>query len=75
VPTLIDVGSWKIRVYFGDHNPPHFHLVCSDGRAALVAFDDLRVLDGDVPAQALAEARDWAAGNRARLIDAWTAGR
>ena len=41
-------GKWKVTMYFMDHNPPHFHIVCKDGEA-LVRIDTLDVIAGAVP--------------------------
>ncbi len=73
MPTLKDFGNFKIRVYFGDHNPPHFHLVGPDF-AALVAFSDLSVIGGSAPEKVLKEARKWAAENKAILQETWDQG-
>lgn len=73
MPTVKDFGRFRIRVYYGDHNPPHFHIVGPDF-AAQVAFSDLSVLNGDVPADVLREAREWAKENMAILQQTWDVG-
>ena len=56
-------------MYFGDHNPPHFHVLGRDG-AAQVQIDTLEVIamSGKVD---LREALDWAAGSKAVLQAKW----
>lgn len=56
-------------MYFGDHNPPHFHVLGRDG-AAQVRIDTLEVLvvSGRID---LREALDWADANRAILAQKW----
>ncbi len=56
-------------MYFGDHNPPHFHVLGREG-AAQVRIDTLDVIamSGKVD---LREALDWAAGNQADLQAKW----
>jgi len=44
MPTLLDRRSWKITMYFGDHNPPHFHIVTKNGTGSA---DRDRDIDGD----------------------------
>lgn len=73
MPTLKDFGSFKIRVYYGDHNPPHFHVISHDF-AALVAFSDLSVIGGSAPEKVLKEAREWAKDNQTLLQQTWDAG-
>jgi len=48
MPTLLDRRSWKITMYFGDHNPPHFHIVTKTGQEAQIAIATLTVMAGEV---------------------------
>jgi len=70
LPTIKDFKGYKIFMYFEDHNPPHFHVVGPDFKA-LVAIDDLRILEGSLPKKARA-ALDWAAKNKKELLARWT---
>ncbi len=56
-------------MYFGDHNPPHFHVLGREG-AAQVRIDTLEVMavSGRID---LREALDWAQTNRAILEAKW----
>jgi hypothetical protein len=70
MPRLIRFSASEIAMYFGDHNPPHFHVLGRDG-AAQVRIDTLEVMaiSGRVD---LREALDWAAENRLSLEVNWT---
>jgi hypothetical protein len=46
-----------IRMYFGDHNPPHFHAVYQDD-AAEYDINTLSVIKGKLPARAHAMVLD-----------------
>jgi len=70
VPTLFEIGSLRIRLYAGDHNPPHFHVVTSDGEA-LVRIADMTMLRGSIRRRDLETALEWARGNRRLLDDEW----
>ena len=70
MPTIEDFGAFKITIYFGDHNPPHFHVVAADF-AAQVRIDDLSILKGSLPAPVLRRVRRWAQANRALLESKW----
>ena len=63
-------GKWKVTMYFMDHNPPHFHIVCKDGEA-LVRIDTLDVIAGAVPSKMLKTALVWAAENKSTLRTEW----
>ena len=59
-----------VRMYFGDHSPPHFHAFYG-GREALVSIDDLRVLAGSLPPRALGLVIEWAALHQEELRACW----
>jgi len=70
MPALHREANWKLTMY-KDHNPPHFHVIVSDGSEALVAISDLRLLDGGAPAKVLRAARAWAVVHKPELMKAW----
>lgn len=70
MPTLKDFGAFRVTMYAGDHNPPHFHIVSPDGEA-LVTIAGLEVIAGAVSARMLKRARDWAAANIETLEAKW----
>ena len=59
-----------ITMYYRDHAPPHFH-VSYGGRFARIAFEPLRVLDGDLPPRVLGLVMEWASQRRLELRDDW----
>jgi len=56
-----------VRMYFADHNPPHFHAYYGD---ASVEIDIVRlaVMAGEFPPRALALVLEWAALHQAELV-------
>ena len=71
MPTIHDFGSFKISIYFGDHNPPHFH-VSAPEFAAKVRMDDLTITDGSLPPAIRRRVRRWAKSNQDVLQTAWS---
>jgi hypothetical protein len=69
MPRLIRFSASEVAMYFGDHNPPHFHVLGRDG-AAQVRIDTLEIMNmtGRID---LREALDWAASNRDLLAAKW----
>ena len=59
-----------IRMYFDDHDPPHFHALYG-GDEALVGIDSLAVLHGRLPPRAQGLVVEWASLRRAELREAW----
>lgn len=56
-------------MYFGDHNPPHFHILGRDG-AAQVRIDTLEVINQSGRVD-MREALDWANENQQLLEAKW----
>jgi hypothetical protein len=59
-----------ISMYFGDHNPPHFHAKYGDYEA-LVSIEDLSVLEGEIPKRALNMIIEWAGLHKKELETNW----
>ena len=59
-----------IRIFFNDHDPPHFHAVYG-GDEALIEIESLAVYRGELPQRALAMALEWAALHREELRRDW----
>lgn len=59
-----------IRLFHGDHPPPHFHAAYDD-HEALIEIDTLAVHRGSLPNRALALVLEWAARHRVELRRAW----
>ncbi len=72
MPTVEDFGAFKIAMYFGDHNPPHFHLSGPDFTAR-VRIDDLTVMavKGKLPPHIRRRALRWATDHRELLEAKW----
>lgn len=73
MPTVRRFRNSKLALYYGDHNPPHFHVV-GPGFAVLVDIETLAIIGGRARANDIAEALAWArgAGNRDKLRRLWT---
>mgnify|MGYP001548053203 CR=1 FL=1 len=70
MPTVSYFYGIAISMFFGDHNPPHFH--ARYGRArALVRIADGEVIAGDLPPTARRMVREWALARRAELEENW----
>jgi len=48
----------SIRMYFDDHNPPHFHAIYA-GDEIEIGISPLTVLHGKIPRRALGMAMEW----------------
>ena len=59
-----------IRMYFSDHQPPHFHAVYGE-HEALIQIETLAVYRGDLPGRAMSLVREWAGLHRPELQRDW----
>jgi Domain of unknown function (DUF4160) len=59
-----------IRMYFGDHPPPHFHALYA-GQKAPFSIATGEIIDGEVPPRAARLVREWASLHRAELEENW----
>ena len=58
VPTYFRAGNVQVRIYNGDHNPPHCHIVSPNGELQ-IALSDCAVIRGTMPRQEYDLAIDW----------------
>jgi hypothetical protein len=70
MPTIKDFGSFRLSIYFEDHNPPHVHVITAEFHA-LVAIQNAEVIRGNIPAPHRKRALKWIAEHRSELIRRW----
>jgi hypothetical protein len=59
-----------IKIFYDDHNPPHFHAEYGE-HEVLVNINTLAVLGGGLPARALGLVTEWASLRQHDLRAAW----
>ncbi len=59
-----------IRLYWNDHEPPHFHAIYGE-HEALVEIETLAIYRGHLPRRALALVLEWAVLHREELREDW----
>jgi hypothetical protein len=70
MPVIHRFDGVAIRMYFGDHNPPHVHVVSPDFDA-LMAIADGRILRGSLPNGVEIYARAWVFAKQSELLVMW----
>jgi hypothetical protein len=70
MPTISEFFGITIRMYYDDHNPPHFHAYYGSFQAILL-IETLIVADGELPRRARALVLEWAAEHRSELLSNW----
>ena len=74
MPTVAYFLGIAVRMFYNDHDPPHFH-VHYQGYRARVLISNGEVIDGRLPPTASRLVRDWAALRRRALMRNWDAAR
>lgn len=59
-----------IRMFYNDHNPPHFHVIYQYNEA-LIDIKTLEILEGHLPKRARSLAIEWAIEHRDKLMTNW----
>lgn len=59
-----------IRMFFNDHNPPHFHAQYGE-QEALIAIESLAMIAGELSPRAMGLVAEWASLHQAELRANW----
>ena len=59
-----------IKMFFEDHNPPHFHAEYGDS-VALIDIRNLSVFAGHLPPRVTGIVIEWASMHQQELLDDW----
>ena len=70
MPELSRFYGIIIRMYFGDHPPPHLHAFSGEFEA-LVSIEDFSIVAGSMPARVLGLVVEWASLHQEELREAW----
>jgi hypothetical protein len=59
-----------IRMFYRDHNPPHFHAVYADFEG-IIDIQKNEIIGGELPPRVLGIVIEWSAIHKAELMDNW----
>lgn len=73
MPVLARFYGLVIKMYFqqAEHNPPHIHAFYDNQFMGAVEIRTRRMLEGDLPARALALVSEWIAQHESELLAMW----
>ncbi len=74
MPELSRFYGIVIKMFYNDHNPPHFHAEYGSD-AIVVDVNTLAVIGGRIPPRATGLVMEWAAQHQAELQQAWVQAR
>ena len=70
IPEVSRFFGIMIRMYFDEHNPPHFHAIYA-GSEVQVGIEPILVLEGKLPNRATSLVIEWAALHQRELMLNW----
>ena len=70
MPTISEFFGILIRMYYDDHNPPHFHAYYGEYEA-IISIETLELIEGALPKRAKALVVEWAVEYRQELLSDW----
>lgn len=70
MPTISSFYGIVIRMFFSDHDPPHFHAQYAEFQA-VIDVRTLEVIQGELPRRAQQLVTDWAELHQAELLRNW----
>ena len=70
MPEICRFYGIVIKMFFDDHNPPHFHAQYA-GREAVIDIRTLAVISGQLPPRALGLVAEWTASHQDELMGLW----
>jgi hypothetical protein len=70
MPEIARFYGIVIKVFFGDHPPPHFHAIYGEYNA-LVDVESLEIMEGDLPSRAQKLVLEWAILYQQDLLQMW----
>ncbi|MDD5676201.1 MAG: DUF4160 domain-containing protein [Chitinivibrionales bacterium] len=59
-----------IKMFFNEHNPPHFHAEYGSAEV-LIEIETMAVIAGSFPPRALGLVTEWASQHRDELLSLW----
>jgi len=59
-----------IKMYYNEHNPPHFHAQYND-KMGVFTINELQMIEGDLPKKIIPLVLEWAFEHRNELLEDW----
>lgn len=70
MPVISSFYGILIKMYFGNHQPPHFHAEYAEF-SAQISIVDFAILNGYLPPKALSLVVEWASFHKDELLENW----
>jgi hypothetical protein len=70
MPTVSRFFGISIKMFFSEHNPPHFHAVHGD-EIGWINIRTLELIKGDLSPRSLRLIKEWASEHQQELLEMW----
>jgi hypothetical protein len=70
MPEICRFFGIVVKMFFGDHSPPHFHTYYGE-HEALIDIHNLSIFAGRLPPRAIGLVMEWANIYQKELLDDW----
>lgn len=70
MPNISTFYGITIQMFWGDHEPPHFHALY-ESHEVIIDIQTLAILRGSIPQRALRLVIDWALQYQQELMENW----
>lgn len=70
MPVIGKIKGIILRMFFGDHPPPHFH-ASNNEHEGLFELNDLEMFKGDLNSKDQKEVKKWAKSRQSKLKGMW----
>lgn len=70
MPEISRFFGMIITMYYNDHPPPHFHVRYGEQKA-IVAIENLLILEGKLSSRAFNLIEEWASQHQTELLQNW----
>ena len=72
MPVISRFYGLIVKMYFksSEHNPPHVHVIYGE-YMGVIDIKNNEIIEGDLPAKALAMAKEWVQKYKNELLDFW----
>ena len=71
MPNISTFYGITIQMFWGDHDPPHFHALYNQ-HEAIIQISNLEIIKGYLPQRALRLVLEWALQHQQQLMENWT---
>ena len=70
MPEISRFFGIRIKIYYGDHAPPHFHAEYA-GESCIFDIQTLQILEGSIAPRAIGLVVEWGNLHRSEIQKAW----